>query len=87
MSSTRSSVLILGLALLLAYAAALPVAAQTAPPAQKPPASQATGPVPPTPAAQAPSLGGRVLDDEARELLKLFGFPFPVEEADEKAAA
>ena len=26
-------------------------------------------------------------DDEARELLKLFGFPFPVEEADEKAAA
>ena len=26
-------------------------------------------------------------DDEARELLKLFGFPFPVEEAEEKAAA
>lgn len=26
-------------------------------------------------------------DNEARELLKLFGFPFPVEEADEKAAA
>ena len=26
-------------------------------------------------------------DYEARELLKLFGFPFPVEEADEKAAA
>lgn len=26
-------------------------------------------------------------DHEARELLKLFGFPFPVEEADEKAAA
>jgi len=26
-------------------------------------------------------------DDEARELLKLFGFPFPAEEADEKAAA
>lgn len=26
-------------------------------------------------------------DDEARELLKLFGFPFPVEEADEKATA
>ena len=26
-------------------------------------------------------------DGEARELLKLFGFPFPVEEADEKAAA
>lgn len=26
-------------------------------------------------------------DDEARELLKLFGFPFPVEEAVEKAAA
>jgi len=28
-----------------------------------------------------------ISDDEARELLKLFGFPFPVEEADEKAAA
>ena len=26
-------------------------------------------------------------DDEARELLKLFGFPFPAEEAEEKAAA
>jgi large subunit ribosomal protein L5 len=26
-------------------------------------------------------------DDEARELLKLFGFPFPIEESEEKAAA
>ena len=26
-------------------------------------------------------------DDEARELLKLFGFPFPAEETEEKAAA
>jgi large subunit ribosomal protein L5 len=26
-------------------------------------------------------------DDEARELLKLFGFPFPKEEEEEKAAA
>ncbi len=26
-------------------------------------------------------------DDEARELLKLFGFPFPIEESQEKAAA
>ena len=26
-------------------------------------------------------------DDEARELLRLFGFPFPVEETQEKAAA
>ena len=30
---------------------------------------------------------GQATADEARELLKLFGFPFPVEEADEKAAA
>lgn len=26
-------------------------------------------------------------DDEAREMLKLFGFPFPIEETEEKAAA
>ena len=26
-------------------------------------------------------------DDEARELLKLFGFPFPQEQAEEKEAA
>ncbi len=62
MSSTRSSVLILGLALLLACAAALPVTAQTAPPAQKPPAAQPARPAPQAPAAPAPSLSGRVLD-------------------------
>ncbi|MFN3820087.1 MAG: 50S ribosomal protein L5, partial [Blastomonas sp.] len=26
-------------------------------------------------------------DDEARELLRLFGFPFPIEETQEQAAA
>ncbi len=60
MSPTRSSVLIPGLALLLACG--VPVSAQTAPPAQKPPASQPARPAPSTPKVQAPSLGGRVLD-------------------------